>query len=73
MALFASSALALPFALEAGYNVETHEIDNDVSSMIHTLRLVLTLIVNTHDLESLKFEACVHLNYLEACEVCLIG
>ena len=44
-----------------------------MSSMICTLRLVPTLFVNTPDLESLKFEARVHLNYFEACEVCLIG
>ena len=45
-----------------------------VSSIICTLRLVPTLFVNTHDLESLKFfEAHVHLNYLKAFEVCLIG
>jgi hypothetical protein len=71
IALFGSSALAVPFAAEAEYDVEAREVDNDLSArefyeMYLEARADPSL--DARDLESLDFEAREYLDDLEARE-----
>jgi len=68
VALFGTSALAAPFAGEAGYDVEAREVDNDLSArefyeMYLEARADPSL--DARDLEALDFEAREYLEYLE--------
>ena len=69
VALFGTSALALPFAHEAGFDVEAREVDNDLSArefyhMYLEARADSTL--DARDLEALDLEARDYIDYLEA-------
>jgi hypothetical protein len=71
VALFGTSALAAPYAGEAGFDVEAREVDNDISArelfeMYLEARADPSL--DARDLESLDFEAREYLEYLEARE-----
>ena len=79
VALFSASALAIPFGIEAEYDLEAREIDNDLSArefydMYLEARADPSL--DARDLETLDFQARDYLDYLEAREVdavCLTG
>jgi hypothetical protein len=69
VALFGTSALAVPFASDAGYDVEAREVDNDLSArefydMYLEARADPSL--DARDLDSLDLEAREYLEYLEA-------
>jgi len=69
IALFGTSALAAPYAGEAGFDVEAREVDNDLSAR-ELFELYLEArsdpSLDARDLESLDFEAREYLEYLEA-------
>lgn len=76
VALFGTSALAAPYAAEAGYDVEAREVDNDLSAreffeMYLEVRADPSL--DARDLESLDFEAREYLEYLEAREAATVA
>lgn len=69
VALFGTSALAVPFAGEAEYDVEAREVDNELAArefydMYLEARADPSL--DARDIESLDFEAREYLDYLEA-------
>jgi len=71
VALFGTSALAAPYAGETRFDVESREVDNDISArefyeMYLEARADPSL--DARDLESLDFEAREYLEYLEARE-----
>jgi len=75
VALFGTSALAVPFAGEAEYDVEAREVDNDLSArefydMYLEARADPSL--DARDIESLDFEAREYLEYLEAREAATV-
>jgi hypothetical protein len=77
VALFGTSALAVPLAGEAGYDVEAREVDNDLEArefyeMYLEARADPSL--DARDLESMDLEAREYLEYLEErAIVCLTG
>ena len=79
IALFGTSALAVPLAGEAEYDVEAREVEDDLSAReFYDLYLEARAdpSLDARDLESLDFEAREYLEYLEAREaaaVCLTG
>jgi len=71
VALFGTSALAAPFASDAGYDVEAREVENNLSArefyeMYLEARADPSL--DARDVESLDLEAREYLEYLEARE-----
>jgi len=69
VALFGTSALAVPFAGDAEYEVEAREVDNELAArefydMYLEARADPSL--DARDIESLDFEAREYLEYLEA-------
>lgn len=69
VALFGASAFALPAGLEAEYDLEAREIDNDLAArefynMYLEARADPTL--DARDLENLDLQARDYLDYLEA-------
>jgi len=72
VALFGTSALALPYAGEVGYDVEAREVDNDDLSARDFFEMYLEAradpSLDARDLESLDFDAREYFNYLEARE-----
>jgi len=71
VALFGTSAIAVPFAGDAGYEVEAREVDNELSArefydMYLEARADPSL--DARDVESLDLEAREYLEYLEARE-----
>lgn len=75
VALFGTSALAAPYAGEAGYDVEAREVDNDLSAR-EFYEMYLEARANpsldARDIESLDFEAREYLEYLEAREAATV-
>ena len=69
VALFGTSAIALPFAQEAEYDMEARETDNYLSAREFYnsyLEARADPVLNARDLEALEFEARDYFNYLEA-------
>jgi len=76
VALFGTSALAVPFAGDAEYEVEAREVDNELAArefydMYLEARADPSL--DARDIESLDFEAREYLEYLEAREAATAG
>ena len=74
-ALFGTSALALPIAGDAEYNVEARELDNDLSTReFYEMHLEARAdpSLDARDLDSVDFEAREYLDYLEARQVATV-
>jgi len=76
VALFGTSALAAPYAGEAGYDVEAREVENDLSAR-EFYEMYLEARANpsldARDIESMDFEAREYLEYLEAREAATVA
>jgi len=69
VALFGTSAIALPFATEAEYDVEARETDTHLSAREFYdmyLEARADSVLNARELEAMDFEARDYINYLEA-------
>lgn len=76
VALFGTSALAVPFAADAEYDVEAREVDNDLTAREFYesyLESRADPSLDARDLESLDLEAREYLEYLEAREAATVS